>query len=198
MSGFRKADRQSQSLIRRSQRDAAAFVEVYEAYSERLLLFLSRKVLDVEVAFDLHAELFAVALERRHQFRGRTVAEDEGWLYAIARNELSHYWRGGAVERRAMERLRLTRPELDDAAIERIEELATLADLAPQITAALDTLPAEQREAVRLRIIEELSYEEIAVQVAVSKDTVRARVSRGLRALAAQIRTDDEAVGEPA
>jgi RNA polymerase sigma factor (sigma-70 family) len=198
MNGFRKADRQSQSLIRRSQRDAAAFVDVYEAYSEQLLLFLSRKVLDVEVAFDLHAELFAVALERRHQFRGRTVAEDEGWLYAIARNELSHYWRAGAVERRAMDRLRLTRPELDDAAIERIEELAALADLAPQIAAALDMLPAEQREAVRLRIIEELSYEEIAAQVAVSNATVRARVSRGLRALAAQIQTDDEGVREPA
>lgn len=186
-----KADRQAPSRIKRAQHDPDRFIDVYEAHYDQLLRFLTRKVFDAEAAFDLHAELFALAFERRGQFRGSTVAEDEGWLFAIAVNLLRGYWRDGEVERRAMERLRLARPVLDDDAIERIEELADLAVLAPVIVTALDLLPVDQRRAVHLRVVEELSYEEVAQAEGVSNQVIRARVSRGLRALAAHIATDD-------
>lgn len=187
-----KAEKQAPSRIRQAQRDPDRFIDVYEAHYDQLLRFFTRKVLDVELAFDLHAELFALAFERRAQFKGKTIAEDEGWLFAIANNLLRGYWRDGEVERRAIERLRLRRPVLDDDAVERIEQLADLVVLAPVIAAALGLLPAEQHRAVQLRVVEELSYEEVADAEGVSKDVARARVSRGLRSLAAHIAQHDE------
>jgi RNA polymerase sigma factor (sigma-70 family) len=49
---------------------------------------------------------------------------------------------------------------------------------------ALGALPPDQRRAVELRVVDELGYGEIASALAVSEDVVRARVSRGLRAMA--------------
>ena len=51
----------------------------------------------------------------------------------------------------------------------------------------LEELRADQREALRLRVIEGRSYREIAITLDCSEDVVRARVSRGLRCLAAQL-----------
>ena len=54
---------------------------------------------------------------------------------------------------------------------------------------ALGALPADQRRAVELRVVEEeLSYAELASALDVSEPTARARVSRGLRALARMLR----------
>ena len=52
---------------------------------------------------------------------------------------------------------------------------------------ALAELGPEQREAVRLRVVDELGYPAVAARLGVSEQTARARVSRGLRALAAAV-----------
>jgi RNA polymerase sigma-70 factor (ECF subfamily) len=51
----------------------------------------------------------------------------------------------------------------------------------------LDSLPVEQREAVRARVLEERSYEQIATDLECSKSVVRKRVSRGLARLREQL-----------
>jgi RNA polymerase sigma factor (sigma-70 family) len=58
---------------------------------------------------------------------------------------------------------------------------------------ALEQLPAEQREVIKLRIVEHLSYQEISTRLAVSSDVARARASRGLRALRGDLRIIDAA-----
>jgi RNA polymerase sigma-70 factor (ECF subfamily) len=55
------------------------------------------------------------------------------------------------------------------------------------VTSALADLGAEQREAVRLRAVDELGYPAIARRLGISEQAARARVSRGLRALAAAL-----------
>ena len=83
-------------LLVQSREDPEAFARFYDAYAERVLVFFTRRVFDVDMAFDLLSETFAMALERRRQFRGDTAEEEQGWLFAIARSELSHYWREAA------------------------------------------------------------------------------------------------------
>ncbi len=131
--------------------------------------------------------LIATALERRHQFRGSSAEEEQGWLYSIARSELSHYWRDGKVERIALARLGVPVPGLSDPEIERIEQLAGIAALAAELADAMAALPEEQRRAVELRVVEEHGYAEVATILGVSEQTARARVSRGLRALAQRL-----------
>jgi RNA polymerase sigma factor (sigma-70 family) len=179
--------RRSSSLLAQSRQDPDAFAAFYDAYAERILLFLVRRVLDVDTAFDLLSETFATALERRHQFRGSSAEEEQGWLFSIARSELSHYWRDGKVERIALARLGVGVPALSDPEIERIEQLAGINDLVPALQDAMASLPEDQRRAVELRVVEEHGYAEVAKILGVSEQTARARVSRGLRALAQRL-----------
>ena len=179
--------RRSASLLAQSRQDPDAFAAFYDAYAERILLFLVRRVLDVDTAFDLLSETFATALERRHQFRGSSAEEEQGWLYSIARSELSHYWRDGRVERIALARLGVGVPALSDPEIERIEQLAGITDLVPALQDAMASLPEDQRRAVELRVVEEHGYAEVATILGVTEQTARARVSRGLRSLAQRL-----------
>ncbi len=151
--------RRSACLLADAKEDAGAFAAFYDAYAERVLVFFTRRVLDVDAAFDLLSETFALALERRRQFRGVTAEEEQGWLFAIARSELSHYWRDGRVERSALARVGVPVPGLSDPEIERIEDLAGLSALTVQLASALEELPEEQRRAVQLRVVDECGYE---------------------------------------
>ena len=178
-----KPDRQT-TLLGRSVAQPELFGEFYAAHASAVFVFFARRTLDVEVARDLTAETFAEALASRSRFRGTTEAEAAGWLFGIARHLLSRYLRRGVVERKAVERLGIRMPHLSDDDHERIAELAGLDDLRSGVAAALGELGADQRDAVELRVVAELPYDEVARRLSISEPTARARVSRGLRALA--------------
>ncbi len=181
------ARRRSRCLLTQSREDPDAFAEFYDAYAERVLVFLARRVFDVEAAFDLLSETFATALERRSQFRGDSPEEEQGWLFAIARSELSHFWRSGKVERSALARLGVPVPGLSDPELERIEHLAGVASLAAPLADAMASLPEDQRRAVELRVVDECGYGQVADRLGITEQTARARVSRGLRTLAREL-----------
>jgi RNA polymerase sigma-70 factor (ECF subfamily) len=166
------------------QLDTTSLAEIYETEGSRLLAFATRRTFDADLALDVVGETFAVAFERRSRFRGSTREEAVAWLYAICRTVLSHQFRRRGAELRALSRLGVERPVMGEDERRRIEELAGLAELRDAVGRELDCLPSDQRDAVRLRIVDELSYDDVAAQLGISPQTARARVSRGLRALA--------------
>jgi RNA polymerase sigma-70 factor (ECF subfamily) len=163
--------------------DLDQLARLYEARAADLLSFFARRTLQAEVSIDLVAETFAQALAHREQFRGASDDEAVGWIFGIARHELSAYFRRGIVARRAMAELGLAVPALTNADYERVEELVDLRAQRTVVARALAELSREHREALRLRIVEELSYSEVAQTLGTTEETARARVSRGLRAL---------------
>jgi RNA polymerase sigma-70 factor (ECF subfamily) len=163
--------------------DQHPFVDLYYALAPKVLRYFAHATGEPHSAFDLMSETFAKAYEKRHDFRGRTEAEEVAWVWAIARNELARYHRGKRVERAALRRLEMERPDLTDDEIRRVEQLGTDANVREHLKEALALLPKEQQEAIRLRFIEDQSYEEIAASLDVSNDVVRARCSRGLKTL---------------
>jgi RNA polymerase sigma factor (sigma-70 family) len=158
------------------------FEALYDRSAERLLVWFTRQTLDPELALDLWAETLAQAYAGRRRFRGDDE-QAEAWLFGIARRQFAAYLRRGYAERRALRRAGLERPQLGDGDLERLLDLAGLADLRDRVGAALTELPADQREALDLRVVQELPYAEVADRLAVSEPTARARVSRGLRRL---------------
>jgi RNA polymerase sigma factor (sigma-70 family) len=186
------------SSLREARDRPAAFVDFYEAHARNVLVFFARRTFDVEAARDLTAETFAQAFEHRRRFRGRTDAEAAGWLYAIARHLLARYARRGAVSRRAVERLGIEVPAVTEDDLERIVDLAGLSRLREQVAAAFAELPLDQHEALRLRVIDERSYGEVAATLGVSEQTARARVSRALRRLADSLDTNPTTTMEAA
>ena len=170
-------------LLVASCHDPAAFRELYDRWAERLLAYFYRRVFDPEVAADLLAETFAVAFERRHRFRdmGRPGS---AWLFGIAQKKLAHWVRHRAAEQRAVRRLGIVVPALDDESIARIEALADVAAHREALTEALGRMTDLERDAVRLRVLEELDYRTIAARLGCTEGTARGRVHRGLTRLA--------------
>jgi RNA polymerase sigma factor (sigma-70 family) len=165
--------------------DADDISDLYRSHARTLLVYFTRRVYDPEVALDLVAETFAAAFGARSQFRGPDRDDAIGWVYGIANFQLSRYFRRGAVERRALAKLGVEVPSMTEVEYDRIIELTGLDQLRGRVAAALAELPLDQRRAIELRIIDERSYAEVAAEMGVTEQVARARVSRGLRSLAA-------------
>lgn len=157
---------------------AQGFALVYERRHPLVRGYLRRRVgPHPDLVLDLVAETFARALAHREQFdpqRGTAV----GWLLGIARHLLLEAVRQGRVADASRRRLRMERVVVDDDELELIER-----DSGSDIQRSLLQLPAEQREAIERRVLEEEPYAAIAARIGCSEQVVRKRVSRGLAAL---------------
>lgn len=183
----RRRHLQPESRLAQARDDPEAFGAFYEEHAQQVLVYFTRRTMDVQTALDLMSETFAVALEQCAKFRGAKPEEERGWLYAIAKSQLAHLLRDGEIDRRALQRLGLSPAQMTDPEIERIEDLAGIAELAARVDGALAALPPEQRDAIQLRVVEELEYPAVASRLGVSEQTARARVSRGLRAVSCEL-----------
>ncbi len=164
-------------LVATAHGDADAFASFYRRHLRQVVGFCLRATGDPDVAADLTAEVFAAAIEAAGRYQ---PSRDSAlpWLLGIARNKLLESRRRGRVEDRLRRRLRMAPLELGDDDLRRVGELAALDEIA--VAAAVDGLPAAERDAVRARVIDERSYREIAATLECSESVVRQRVSRGL------------------
>jgi RNA polymerase sigma-70 factor, ECF subfamily len=166
------------------------FSRLYRRHAQSLLVFFQRRVHDPELATDLMADTFTTALDRRGQFRGSSEEELSGWLWSIAQSTLRDHERRSEAANRGARRLGRERRALGDREIERIEELAGLEGLREALGGHLAKLPEQQREAVRLRVLEDLPYEQVAARLGLSVEAARMRVSRALRQLSNELQDD--------
>jgi RNA polymerase sigma-70 factor, ECF subfamily len=176
-------ERSDAELLIASRSEPRAFVEVYRRHAEELLRYFARRTLDPEAAAELTAETFAEAYASRRNYRD-TGADGVAWLYGIARHQLSRFFRSGRIDAAARRRIGLATQELPPEDFERIEELVDLAPIREAMVEALDMLAEDQRDALRLRVIDGLGYAEVAAQLGCAEAAARQRVSRGLRRIA--------------
>jgi RNA polymerase sigma-70 factor (ECF subfamily) len=169
--------------LRRLRRDPEAICVLYDRHVARLVADLTRRTGDREVAFELAQETFARALEHGHRVHLARDGSAWPWLSTIARNLATDWRRRGAVDSSARARLGIASrayvPDPTDDVIDRLDA----AKLAGPLERALAALPPAHRHAVSGRVTEELSYDELAVAQGTSEQVIRARVSRGLRAM---------------
>jgi RNA polymerase sigma factor (sigma-70 family) len=180
MGTFRYASTGDGELLELTGKDPEAFGAFYDRFEVEVLGFFWRATRRADLAADLTAEVFAAALSSAGAFRPERGTA-RAWLFGIARHELSDTWQRGRVEDRARRRLGLEPLLLTDEALERIDELGALgAGTALQL---LESLPEDQRAAVKGRVLDERDYEELAERLSCSPSVVRQRVSRGLRSI---------------
>jgi RNA polymerase sigma factor (sigma-70 family) len=175
--------RSDAELLALSHGDRVAFTEFYGRYERMILAYFSRRVADPELTADLCAETFAAALIGARGYRPeRDTAAP--WLFGIARNLLNNSLRKRRIQASARLRLGMREPLLlDDEDLERINQTGS----ETAVVALLETLPIVQRDAVRARILDELSYAEMADRLECSELVARQRVSRGLSRLREQL-----------
>jgi RNA polymerase sigma factor (sigma-70 family) len=176
-------ERSDTELLLASRVEPVAFVELYRRHAEDLLRYFARRTLDPEAAAELTAETFAQAYASRRNYRD-TGANGVAWLYGIASHQLGRFFRSGTIDAAARRLIGLSREDLPPEDYERIEELVDLAPIREALADALETLAEEQRDALRLRVIDGLGYPDVAKRLGVGEAAARQRVSRGLRRIA--------------
>src|SRR5436190_5745591 len=171
-------------LIREARNDPEAFAELYRRHAGAIHSWLAART-PPPIAVELTAETFAQAAVSLVRFRDRAGGSVAPWLYGIAKNLLRRYVEKERIETRARQRLGVDTGTCDD--LERVEERAFAEQIRPVLTLALAALPAAQRDAVRLHVVDELPYATVASRLGCSELAARLRVMRGLNKLARAI-----------
>ncbi len=187
-------DGDAQLVERTLAGDDHAFELLVVKYQRRIQRLIARMVRDTDLVEDIAQETFIRAYRALHQFRGE--AQFYTWLYRIAVNtakkallDLKH---DPMVTEAALrpdgEDDETFQPGREPIAEETPETLLAAREIAAAVQAALEALPEDLRQAVTLREIEGLSYEDIAAVMACPIGTVRSRIFRAREAISARVR----------
>ena len=187
------------SDLRLVERTVAGDQRAYELlvikYQRRIERLVGRMVRDTDLVADITQETILRAYRALHQFRGE--AQFYTWLYRIAVNTakkaLVDMKRNPVVTESALrgssdsedETSFLDRELISD---ETPETVLAAQEIAAAVNAAMEALPEDLRQAVTLREIEGLSYEEIAVAMECPIGTVRSRIFRAREAISARVK----------
>ncbi|MBL0149830.1 MAG: RNA polymerase sigma factor RpoE [Ideonella sp.] len=175
--------------------DQKAFEMLVVKYQRRIERLVSRMVRDHELVQDIAQETFIRAYRALPQFRGDSAFYT--WLYRIAVNTakkaLVDLKRDPVINESALmssgdeddETSRVEREPSDGATPEAM--LATK-EIAEAVNAAIEALSEDLRQAITLREIEGLSYEEISELMNCPIGTVRSRIFRAREAIALRLR----------
>ena len=164
------------------------FERLYEESAQPLFAFLVYRTGDRALAEDLLSDTFERALRARRRFnplRGST----KNWIYAIALNCLRDHARHESAGRRAVERTAaLTTPDPhEDSTADHYVRTAERVE----IMQALETLSAEEREAIALRFGAELTVPEMAKLLGEPLTTMEGRLYRALPKLRQALEGED-------
>jgi len=173
--------------------DQRAFELLVIKYERRIQRLIGRMVRDVDLVEDIAQETFIRAYRALGQFRGD--AQFYTWLYRIAVNTAKkflmdlkrnptvseNFFKSADDDETSPVENELTSPETPEAVLASKE-------IAQMVNSAMDALPEELRQAITLREIEGLTYEEIADAMSCPIGTVRSRIFRARDAISQKIR----------
>jgi RNA polymerase sigma-70 factor (ECF subfamily) len=173
--------------------EAEAFDRLYEDYADRLFGYVLRRVGHYQDAEEVTAEVFLAAFQSARKFRN--TAGLYPWLLGIARRKVADHLRR-----------RQRRPEIPESDWACSDEgvahpFAGMIDTAPLpqevvereemralVRCLVEQLPEAQREALLLRVVEELSIKDIGRLLRRSEDAVQGLIRRAKATLSAQMR----------
>lgn len=169
--------------VRAAQVDRAAFGILYRRYLDPVYGYCFYLLGDHHDAEDATERTFLAALGAIDRFRDEG-ATFRSWLFRIAHNQLANALRTRSRQRTDPRDLVREPATGGDPA-----RLATLADDARRLRAALGTLPEDRRQVVVLRFVDGLTAREIGVVLRRSEGAVRVLQHRALRDLATLLGT---------
>ena len=179
-------------LIKQAGSNPEAFAEIYRRHSRVIHSWLRARI-HPDVALELTAETFSEAALSLRRFQDLSNGSALPWLYGIARNLLLRYLERQRVEARARKKLGVSVAVNEDG-FDAVDERLRSNQLRHFLASALAQLPEKQRRAVELRVIEELSYAEVARSLGCTPLAARLRVHRALATLEGSL--DIPAAGE--
>jgi len=188
-------DVDSPLVERVKQGDVKAFEMLVVKYQRRIQRLIARMVRDVDLVPDIAQETFIRAYRALPNFRGESAFYT--WLYRIAVNTAKKALMDLKRDPLVTESARALRDD-DDDNTSRVENELTSGEtpeavlaakqIASAVNFAMEALSEDLRQAIALREIEGLSYEEIAELMNCPIGTVRSRIFRAREAIALRLR----------
>lgn len=187
-------DPDSPLIARIQQGDQRAFEMLVVKYQRRIERLIARMVRDTDLVPDIAQETFIRAYRAIGQFRGESAFYT--WLYRIAVNTAKKAMGGLKRDRLVTQ---ASRPQTDEdgenswienelTSTETPEAMLASKEIAEAVNSAVAALSEDLRQAITLREIEGLSYEEIAELMSCPIGTVRSRIFRAREAIAQRLR----------
>ena len=181
-----------QKLVEKAQRgDKKAFGMLVEKYQRRLNRLLSRMVRDQSEIEDIVQDSFIKAYRAINNFRGDSAFYT--WLYRIGINTAKNHLVKLGKRPKAMNEVDIEEIEnFEDAPDLRNHETPESTMMSSEIVASvnqtIEALPSELREAISLREMDGLSYEEISDLMNCPIGTVRSRIFRAREVIAEKLK----------
>ncbi|MBN2342857.1 MAG: RNA polymerase sigma factor [Deltaproteobacteria bacterium] len=166
--------------------DAAAFEALFDKYKGPIYIFLVRQCGNKEVASDLTQDVFTKLIKKADTFKHQSKFST--WIYTVARNTAMDHARKSKHRKHAS----LDASTADDgpALIEKVsddgptpERRSNANELQKALAAAIEKLPADQREVFILREYHGMPFAEISEVVEAKVGTVKSRMRYALESL---------------
>lgn len=179
-------------LVKRVQKgEKGAFDLLVLKYEHKIVNLVMRYVRDPELALDISQEAFIKAYRALPRFRGDSAFYT--WLYRIAVNTAKNYL---AAQRRRPMDIELDLQDTEQYGLhaklkesDTPEGLALSQELQDTLERAIAALPDDLRQAIILRELDGMSYEEIAQTMECPVGTVRSRIFRARDAIGKKVGT---------
>ncbi|MCD4829302.1 MAG: sigma-70 family RNA polymerase sigma factor [Candidatus Cloacimonetes bacterium] len=159
-------------LVMRAKKDISAFDQIYEMHFQKIFRYVLMRVNNRDVAEEVVSNVFYKAMNKLHMFRWRSIPFS-AWLYRIAANEISNYYRkrkrGGVIVDKV--RVELEIPS---------EEEPMSYDF---IHHYMKQLPHNDQDIIVLRYFEKFSFTQIAEMTGKKENTLRVNLHRALKKL---------------
>lgn len=170
--------------------------DLFQRYYRPVVSYFLHKGFPMEESRDLAQETFFRVYKNRERFRGESSPAT--WLFQIANNLYKNTLRSQAAQKRDREEVSLESVEASLVDVETDEDVLStmlMEERSKLLREVLEELPPQMKKAVFLRVGSDLKYREIAEQMQVSIETVKAHLYQArqqLRDRLANYFTDEE------
>ena len=175
---------EEKELVERARRDPEVFGKLYDQYYSQIFNYILRRVANLEIAQDLTSEVFFKTLKNLGQFHWRNVPFSS-WLYRIAINQITDYFRKGKHEMFSLEEIpdsiTPSNPSFDEV-LEAEEELRRHEDFL-LLHENISKLPIKYQDVITLRFFENKQIKEIGEILGKREGTIKSLLHRGLKKL---------------
>lgn len=165
---------EDKELVLRVKKDINAFDELYKKYFPLMNRFVYHKVSEEEVRRDIVANVFFKALKNIHKFKYLYKGSLSGWLYRIAINEVTDYYRKNGRKKKLVDEVKLNQVSIFSEDIEINYDVLKI---------ALKQLNEKDQNVIILRYFEKLSNLEIAEILGKKEGAVKVQVHRAMQKL---------------
>lgn len=175
--------------------DEAAFEEMVSRYWDRIYAMVHQLLRNTQDAEEVTQDAFIRAHRGLENFRGDSSFST--WLYQIAtnlaRNRYWYWWRRKRDKSVSFDQpvggedSTTTLAEMFPSTIETPQDVTITNEFQERVSAAMEFLNEKHREALVLRNIQNLSYEEISDRLGISIGTVKSRIARARESLREQL-----------